>query len=130
MDWQATNEGELAPWQRRTTPASPSQAHAPGGAALEHIIQLCNTLKAAAWVNVHHLADDAYVTAMAAMLRDTLRPDVKVYVEHSNEVWNGLFAQARYASERGKALGLASDDLTARYRYHALRWVAGVWGTT
>jgi hypothetical protein len=47
-----------------------------------------------------------------------------VYVEHSNEVWNGLFAQARYASERGKALGLASDDLTARYRYHALRWVA------
>jgi hypothetical protein len=124
MDWQATNEGGLPPWQQRTTPAAPSQAHNPGGAALEHIISLCNQLKTSAWINVHHLADDAYVASMAALLRDQLRPDVKIFVEHSNEVWNSLFAQGKYASEQGKALGLASDDLTGRYRYHAMRWAA------
>jgi hypothetical protein len=40
-------------------------------------------------------ADDAYVRKLAAFLRDSLRPDVKVFVEHSNEVWNQAFPQVR-----------------------------------
>ena len=85
MDWMRTNDEELPAWSDRTTPASDTQAR-PGGVALEHIIDLCNQLGASAWVNVHHLANDAYVTSMASMLRDQLRPDVQIYVEHSNEV--------------------------------------------
>lgn len=65
----------------------------PGGVALEYIISLCNELDAAPWINVPHLADDDYVTKLATMLRDKLRPDVKVYVEHSNEAWNAAFPQ-------------------------------------
>lgn len=45
-------------------------------------------LGAAPWINVHHLASDGYVTSMAQMLKAQLRPDLKIYVEHSNEVWN------------------------------------------
>jgi hypothetical protein len=43
-------------------------------------------------------------------------------VEHSNEVWNGGFESGKYASKRGLELQLATDEITARYRYHALRW--------
>ena len=46
----------------------------------------------------------------------------QVYVEHSNEVWNAGFPQGRYASQMGIKLGLAADNNTARYRYHARRW--------
>ncbi|KXZ45525.1 hypothetical protein GPECTOR_53g111 [Gonium pectorale] len=111
-----------AAWAVRTVPASDTQASGRGGgAALEHMVQLCNLLGADPWVNVHHLADDAYVAALAALLRDSLRPDVEVWVEHSNEVWNGLFAQNAYAKARGLALNLSADPNTAAYRYHALR---------
>ena len=46
-----------------------------------------------------------------------------IYVEHSNEVWNGIFAQAKYASEQGMALGLSENDFEARLYYHARRSV-------
>jgi hypothetical protein len=46
---------------------------------------------------------------------------LQIYVEHSNEVWNGMFPQGKHATARGKALGLSTSDTTARYRYHALR---------
>ncbi|EFJ43984.1 hypothetical protein VOLCADRAFT_95837 [Volvox carteri f. nagariensis] len=92
-----------------------------GGIALEYLVRLCNLLGTDPWVNVHHLADDDYVTSLATMLRDSLRPDVKVYVEHSNEVWNQLFPQGKFARARGLALNLSTDATTAGYRYHALR---------
>jgi len=53
---------------------------------LEHIVDLCNRLGASPWINVHHLADDAYVRQMATFLKLNLRPDLRIYVEHSNEV--------------------------------------------
>lgn len=59
-----------------------------GGAALEHIVQLCNMVGAAPWISVPYIAgeDPGTLRAMAALLRDRLRPDVPVYVEYSNEV--------------------------------------------
>jgi hypothetical protein len=39
-----------------------------------------------------HLADDKYHRQFATYVNDTLRPDVKVYVEWSNEVWHTGFA--------------------------------------
>jgi hypothetical protein len=37
--------------------------------------------------------DDDYVRSLALFLANNLRPDVKIHVEHSNEVWNQAFAQ-------------------------------------
>ena len=51
-------------------------------------------------VTVHHLASDDYVRQEATFWLANLRPDVQVYVEHSNEVWNPLFPQGRYATEQ------------------------------
>lgn len=86
MSWLNTNS-DAAPrsWQQRVTPQSDSQT-GPGGVAWEYIVRLCNQLGASPWVNIHHLADDAYVESVAQYLKSELRSDVKVYVEHSNEV--------------------------------------------
>lgn len=95
MSWLNTNSDVAPrPWQQRVTPAADSQT-GPNGVAWEYIVRLCNQLGASPWVNIHHLADDDYVRSIALYLRENLRPDVKVYVEHSNEVRGWVSAQPR-----------------------------------
>ncbi len=43
-----------------------------------------------------HAADDNYITQMATLFRDNLNPNLNVYLEYSNEVWNWIFEQAHY----------------------------------
>jgi putative intracellular protease/amidase len=59
------------------------------GIAPEYIIEMCNELKAYAWINIPHMADDNYVRNLATLVRDTLNPGLKIDLEWSNEVWNG-----------------------------------------
>ena len=49
---------------------------------------------------MHHLASDDYVRHESTYWLQHLRPDASVYVEHSNEVWNPLFPQGRYATRK------------------------------
>jgi hypothetical protein len=58
------------------------------GMAPEYMIELANEEGANLWVNIPHMADDTYVANLAQMVHDHLRPDLKVYLEWSNEVWN------------------------------------------
>jgi hypothetical protein len=51
-----------------------------------------------------------------------LAADLKLYVEYSNETWNGGFKQAHYCCDEGDALGLDKNHWTAGFRYHA--WAA------
>lgn len=119
-------------WADRVTPAHRSQAV--GGVALEYQVLLANLVGADPWFCVHHLATDDYVRRMATLVRDTLRPDAKIFVEHSNEVWNAEFPQGEYARRVGMELGLHSaggaandcahfgpEHVCAAIRYHARR---------
>jgi hypothetical protein len=63
--------------------------HFQNGIAPEYMIELANELHANIWVNMPHMADDDFVTRFATLVRNTLDPKLKVYVEWSNEVWNG-----------------------------------------
>jgi hypothetical protein len=38
---------------------------------------------------------------MAELFRDNLDPNLKLYVEYSNEVWNWIFAQTHYCNDNG-----------------------------
>ncbi|MBN1763776.1 MAG: hypothetical protein JW860_00835 [Sedimentisphaerales bacterium] len=120
MDWQKTNNSYLASWANRTTPDTYTQTREQG-VALEYQIQLCNTLNKDIWVCIPHQADDDYVTQAARLLRDTVNPDLKIYVEYSNETWNGMFSQAGYVSTMGTALGLDPDSWVAGHKYVGLR---------
>ncbi|KAG2452608.1 hypothetical protein HYH02_002845 [Chlamydomonas schloesseri] len=128
MNWMGVTAGERAyqgaqDWEaRRRKPDYHTQTGSDGaGAALEHIVQLCNMVGAAPWVNVPYSAgeDPATLRAIAALLRDQLRPDVSLYVEYSNEVWNTGFDSYKWARDRGLALKLSTDGQVAAYRYHA-----------
>lgn len=46
----------------------------------------------------------------------------KLYVEYSNETWNGMFKQSHECCDEGMALGLDKNQWTAGFRYHA--WAA------
>jgi hypothetical protein len=121
MDWTATNLNLTQHWSDRRTPLHMYKAGAsytgPGGAhwdsantstgvALEHQIQLCNTLFVDCWINIPVVADDDYITNIAYALKygtdgtnpytepqanpvyPPLDPNLKIYIEYANEIWN------------------------------------------
>ncbi len=51
-----------------------------------------------------------------------LKPDLKFFLEYSNETWNGQFKQSHYCAEEGEALKLHANKWTAGMRFHA--WAA------
>ena len=118
LRFQKINDSPLADWADRTTPATWSQATA-NGVALEYIIDLSNRLEKDVWIHIPHLADDNHVTQLATKLRDELDPDLHIYVEYSNEVWNTIYDQGVYAQTNGLIAGYDTDP-----------WRAGVeWGS-
>lgn len=95
MDWLATNRSDVRDWNQRTTKDDPVQT-SDKGTALEWIIELSNRSETDPWINIPTLATDQYIRALAKLLADPihgLAPGRKVYIEYSNEVWNGLFAR-------------------------------------
>ncbi len=122
MDWGNTNNSPIVKWEQRSTTSYVSQGHA-RGVALEYIIQLANTLGIDPWFCIPHQAEDDYVRQFATLVKNTLAPNLKAYIEYSNEVWNGQFAQAGYAQARGLALGLSTNAYEAQMRYYSQRAV-------
>lgn len=119
MDWMETNSSKIRQWSERPTPADAT--FSAKGVPLEGMIDLCNRLQADPWFCMPHQADDDFVRRFAQMVHQKLAPKRKVYVEYSNEVWNGMFAQSRYAGEQGKKLGLADKPWEAAWHYTAYR---------
>lgn len=123
MDWMKANGSPVKEWSDRVTPQHSSQMD-DRGAALEHMIDLANTLHADPWFTLPHQASDDYVRRFATMVRDRLDPSLTVYIEYSNEVWNYAFKQTRDLEQRGLALGLApGDGGMSMIRYYAQRSV-------
>jgi hypothetical protein len=94
MDWMQTNNTPAANWQDRDLTSRFSFSN-DKGVPYEDIIKLANTLNKDIWINVPYHATADYVTQMARLFRDTLNPNLHVYVEFSNEVWNPGFEQMR-----------------------------------
>jgi len=128
MDWQHTNGCKAATWQKRPTPASRRWA-GDLGVPVEIQIACANAAKCDAWFCVPHLADDDYVRRMAQLVRDSLDPSLKAYVEFSNECWNGMFVQSRWCADQGKNAKLSDNDFQAQLRFYSQRSaaVATIW---
>jgi hypothetical protein len=92
MDWTQTNNSTVVNWSDRVTPDYARQSSTTG-VAWEYVIQLANLTHKDIWVNVPAKANDDYIANLAALLKNSLDPDRVVYVEYSNEVWNGIFTQ-------------------------------------
>lgn len=120
MDWMATNNSEVVNWTDRNTPNSIRQSGSKG-VALEHLIQLANTLKIDPWFTLPAKASDDYVRQFATMVRDRLDPSLQAHIEYSNEVWNTIFSQHRYAANQGNARKLGGDDFLNSLRFYSER---------
>ncbi|QQE11668.1 hypothetical protein JD969_19635 [Planctomycetota bacterium] len=100
MNWQLTNNNKEVSWRNRPTIENQNQDGR--GVALENMIALANELKSDAWFCMPAMADDDYVRQFAMMVKKDLHPDAKIYVEYSNEIWNGVFQQHRYIMDQAK----------------------------
>lgn len=122
MDWMHTNNSRQERWAQRPTMAS-ARWTGDGGVPVEVMVDLANRLQIDPWFCMPHLADDDYVRRFAELVRARLNPDRKVYIEYSNEVWNGQFRQHHHANEQGQKLGLGERPWEAGWRYYARRSV-------
>lgn len=114
MDWLHTNHSSVvndADWLRESEWSWEYSNH-PGNVPLAVIARLCNTLNTECYVNVPHAATDDTIRLMARTMRDLVAPHLPVYMEYSNEVWNGQFTQNTWAREAADALPDSQFDGT------------------
>jgi hypothetical protein len=137
MDFLQTNDNRQARWSDRSLPTDASQQVRPTGTsanpaatvgvAWEYVVALANQAGKDIWINLPHQATDDYVTKLAQLLRygsdgvnpytspqaspvfPPLAPGLKVYVEWSNELWNGGFGQSTWLGTQADAAVAASD---------------------
>ena len=98
-------------WSGRTKPWSSQQASSEvgrvGGVAIENLIAMANQVNKDLWIHIPFLVDDDYIRKMAQVLRygsdgvnpyiseqtspvfAPLKPNLNLYVEFGNEIWNG-----------------------------------------
>ena len=119
MDWQHTNGSEIQTVD--DFPSAEDVNFTTHGFPLTYIADFANRTRMDPWICVPHLADDRAVRHMATVMHETLDTDRRLIVEYSNEVWNGQFAQCRYAKQRGVELGLSTVPHEAGWKFTAQR---------
>jgi len=68
----------------------------------EYTIRLCNEADMDLWINIPVSVDDDYIRELAKLIKSTLTPNLHIYLEHSNEVWNFGFIQYAWNKARAK----------------------------
>ncbi len=136
MDWMNTNGSPIREWSDRPKPTDCNWTEK--GIPVETMVEFSNRTQTDPWFCMPHLATDDYVRRFAELVKRTLDPKLKVYIELSNEVWNGGFRQHHDCAKEGIRLGLsdASKPWEAAHKYFARRsqqvwriWEE-VWGGT
>lgn len=94
MDATRTNNNPSVHWSDRA--GRDGWQAGDRGIAWEHVVGICNAAGCDAWINVPHMADDDYREKLALLFKQLLRPDLRIYLEYSNEVWNSQFTQYGY----------------------------------
>ncbi len=119
MDLMATNHSTQVSWKNRPTPQD--AGFTAKGVPIELLVDLANRLETDAWVCIPHKADDDYVLQLMTYIKTHLKPTSKIWVEYSNEVWNSMFEQTRYAGELGQKMNFSDKPWEAAWKYSAHR---------
>lgn len=131
MNWSQANNSAERDWADRTPPGWATASHAikanpgteryvyyqstcsgdncwkPTGDSWEDMIDIANATGTDMWINIPILATDDYVSHLAQLLKERLNPELHVYVEWSNEIWNWAspyWYQTTYADDKSKEM--------------------------
>ncbi len=148
MDFLSSNGNVQTRWADRSQPSWASFNRNPGkaygwqgiGGPWEHVILLSNETGKDAWINIPALADDDYVLNVARLFAfgsdglnpytgprknpvyPPLDPNLKLYVEYSNELWNSAGPFPQFHDN----CTAASDELVRTSGKSPLNW-DGIW---
>ncbi|MEZ5057935.1 MAG: T9SS type A sorting domain-containing protein [Saprospiraceae bacterium] len=120
MDWLKTNHSPVQSWSERT-PANYFTQTVESGTSWEYIVELSNLMKKDPWICVPHLADDNYIFELATQLKNDLDPGLTIYLEYSNELWNGAFQQNHDVANLASQLGYTGQPWELTWKYTAKR---------
>lgn len=122
MNWLNTNTDRVVTWENRVPSGYYTNSITNGsGAAIEYMIDLCNQAQTDMWFCVHHKATNDYIIKVAELIKGRLKPGLKVYLEHSNEVWNGAFPQFAYSTGVGVGPTGIADTYARAFAWHVAR---------
>ena len=132
MDWTNTNANRDVNWND-TTPLTWPIYREPYNNPWETIPFIVNQLDTSIdiWINIPFNASNDYILTIARLMLKELKASANIYVEYSNEVWNGAFPQGkdnvRLANDsvlnHGDPLKLNYDNISLPY-YWAYRRTA------
>ncbi|WP_028489782.1 sugar-binding protein [Thiothrix lacustris] len=131
MNMSGITRNPVYAWEDRASIDQQTWGGAEGirGAPMEVMVELANRLHADPWFSLPHAASNDFIRRFAEYVQVNLDPSLKVYVEYSNEVWNGVFTQHAYAKQQGVQMGLDPDPNQAAYKFYSKRSVDvfGIW---
>ena len=121
MDWGVTNNSNVVQWADRRLPSDPNNANIDPfdnsnpsvlpGLAYEWMIDLCNRYQKDLWICLPHQSNLNYWQELATLINQKLNSNRKIYVEYSNETWNGSFGgQHNWCNNQGIANNLPGEN--------------------
>lgn len=126
LDWELANGSPDSLWENRTPvdyfQGSLSRAAQPW----ETMIQLCNETQSDAWINIPVKATDDYIRQLALLWKERLNPNLKVYVEFSNELWNFSYGFFQFGTNINAAKAeVESGNSSLNFDGEASEWYLG-----
>ncbi len=125
MNMSGITRNPISEWDKRPKVTDPTWGGKEGmrGAPLEIMVALANKLNADPWFSIPHKANNNYVRLQARYVKKHLKPNLKAYVEYTNEAWNSIFTQSHYVKDMGERMQLDIDRDKGGYKYFSLRSV-------
>lgn len=108
-------------WGRHAVPGFRNRL----GYPIEWMIALCNQTGRDLWIQLPHTATPDLVQGTADLIARRLRPDLRVWVEYSNELWNSA---SPYLPQRTQAAERAAQHFNlppASLTFEQIGWGAG-----
>ncbi|MBF0338169.1 MAG: hypothetical protein HQL05_10080 [Nitrospirae bacterium] len=112
MNWMAITNSPLQHWSERADIKQQTYADAnftPGqqgkGIPYEFIVALSNILNTDTWLNIPAKSTDDYNTQFATFMKSNLAPNLKLYIEYTNEV----FTYTSYVDDYNHMITMANS---------------------
>jgi hypothetical protein len=103
MDYAEINNNQVEVfWAQRTQKQAVNQQRM----ALDWMIDLCNRKHCDLWLCIPEKAAPDYWQGAAQLIKDQLNPELRAYIEWSNETWNPQFTAYQTSIDSGKVYDL------------------------